>query len=92
MEEESRLRKIDIERGRVLGSLYIFAKDEGLPEHDHVEGAAHMMFVMSGSVEIGGPRIQVRVVKSGGVYDFEANSPHYIRALEDETTIWNPIK
>ena len=86
------MRSINIERGNVRGTQFTFDKGEGLPEHDHDETTAHMIFMQAGSVKLTVKGHDPITLVPPNIYDLAPNSPHAIEALENGTVIWNPIK
>lgn len=77
--------------GDLTGTVYDFAKGEGLPMHSHDESTIHLTFVVRGRIIARGEGWE-STHTAGQLVDFQAGEPHEITAAEDDTRIVNLLK
>lgn len=77
--------------GALAGTLYRFAKGEGLPMHIHDGSSAHVTFVIRGKIVARGDGWETTHT-AGHFVDFPIDERHEIEAIEDGTRILNLLK
>lgn len=78
--------------GDLSGSMYDFEQaGDLLPEHNHTDANVHITIVAKGRIKAYGKTWSQEAV-AGQLINFNANQPHEIMALEDNTRIFNIVK
>jgi quercetin dioxygenase-like cupin family protein len=78
--------------GDLRGAMYDFEKaGDLLPEHNHSDADVHITIVAKGRVKAYGKTWSQEAI-AGQLINFNANQPHEIMALEDNTRIFNILK
>ena len=78
--------------GDIRGTRYDFEfAGDVLPKHVHTEDDVHIMIVARGKVKAYSHDWEVEV-SAGQLVDFRPDEPHEIKALENNTRIFNIIK
>lgn len=75
-----------------VGALYVFSKTGmEVTTHTHME-TSHTTAVMQGSVSIVREDNPPEIYSAPSIANFDCGVPHSIKALEDNTIIFNPLK
>lgn len=78
--------------GDLSGSMYDFEQaGDLLPHHNHTEADVHITIVARGKIKAYSDTWSQEAV-AGQLINFNANAPHEIMALEDNTRIFNIVK
>lgn len=78
--------------GDLRGGMYDFEKaGDLLPNHNHTDSDVHITIVARGRIKAYGKTWSQEAI-AGQLINFNANEPHEIMALEDNTRIFNIVK
>ena len=78
--------------GDLRGSIYTFERaGDILPKHVHTEADVHITVVAKGRLLAYSHDWQ-KEATAGQIIDFRAGEPHELKALEDDTVIFNVLK
>ena len=83
----------EINTGDIRGHVYIFEKTgDMIPMHNHDKNSVHISIIAKGSLRLLGYKKQPVEYTCGTMLDFSDIEMHELRALEDDTRMFNILK